>query len=74
MGSFAGVAKMLPGIGDQLDNSKIREVEIRLKRSKAMIQSMTKKERSDPELFIKDKSARSRTLRIARGSGNCGRL
>lgn len=70
MGNFAGVAKMLPGIGGQLDNSKIREVEARLKRSKAMIQSMTKKERENPELFISDKSARSRILRISRGSGN----
>ena len=70
MGNFAGVAKMLPGIGGQLDNSKIREVEARLKRSKAMIQSMTKKERENPDLFITDKSARSRVLRIARGSGN----
>ena len=70
MGNFAGVAKMLPGIGGQLDNSKIREVEARLKRSKAMIQSMTKKERENPELFIGDKTARSRILRITRGSGN----
>lgn len=70
MGNFAGVAKMLPGIGGQLDNNKIREVEARLKRSKAMIQSMTKKERENPDLFITDKSARSRVLRIARGSGN----
>ncbi len=70
MGNFAGVAKMLPGIGGQLDNSKIREVEARLKRSKAMIQSMTKKERENPELFIGDKTARSRILRVARGSGN----
>lgn len=70
MGNFAGVAKMLPGIGGQLDSSKIREVEARLKRSKAMIQSMTKKERENPEMFIGDKTARSRILRIARGSGN----
>jgi len=64
MGNFAGVAKMLPGIGGQLDSSKIREVESRLKRSKAMIQSMTQKERQDPELFIKDRTAKSRLLRI----------
>ena len=70
MGSFAGVAKMLPGVGGQLDNAKIREVEKRLKRSKAMIQSMTKKERNDPELFITDRMARSRIRRIAEGSGN----
>jgi signal recognition particle subunit SRP54 len=70
MGSFAGVAKMLPGIGGQLDNSKIREVEKRLKRSKAMIQSMTKVERAAPELFITDRMASSRIRRIAAGSGN----
>mmetsp|Transcript_5899 Transcript_5899/g.8667 ORF Transcript_5899/g.8667 Transcript_5899/m.8667 type:complete len:586 (-) Transcript_5899:22-1779(-) len=69
MGSFAGVAKMLPGVGGQLDNNKIREVEIRLKVSKAMIQSMTKKERLNPELFIKDRTARSRIMRITKGSG-----
>lgn len=70
MGNFAGVAKMLPGIGGQLDSSKIREVEARLKRSKAMIQSMTKKERENPDWFIGDKSARSRIMRMSRGSGN----
>lgn len=70
MGSMAGVAKMLPGMGGQLSNSQIREVETRLKRSNAMIKSMTKKERENPELFITDKSAKSRVLRIARGSGN----
>jgi len=70
MGNFAGVAKMLPGIGGQLGNSQIREVESRLKRSKAMIHSMTRYERENPDLFITDKTARSRILRIARGSGN----
>lgn len=70
MGSFAGVAKMLPGVGNSLNNSQIREVEARLKRSKAMIQSMTKKERENPELFIKDKTARSRIIRVTKGSGN----
>jgi signal recognition particle subunit SRP54 len=70
MGSFAGVAKMLPGVGNSLNNSQIKEVEARLKRSKAMIQSMTKKERENPDLFIKDKTARSRVMRITRGSGN----
>jgi signal recognition particle subunit SRP54 len=70
MGSFAGVAKMLPGVGSSLNNSQIKEVEARLKRSKAMIQSMTKKERENPDLFIKDKTARSRIMRITKGSGN----
>ena len=35
-----------------------------------MIQSMTKQERADPELFISDRMARSRITRIAAGSGN----
>lgn len=34
-----------------------------------MIQSMTKKECQSPELFIGDKTARARILRITRGSG-----
>ena len=70
MGNFAGVAKMLPGIGNQIDSNQIRGVEARLKRSKAMIQSMTKKEKENPELFITDRTARSRIRRIAAGSGN----
>ena len=69
MGSFAGVAKMMPGMGGMMDNSKMREVEIRMKKNEAMINSMTKKERANPELFIKDKTARSRVQRITRGSG-----
>ena len=44
----------------------MREVESRLKRSKALIQSMTKKEREDPELLISDKASRSRIMCITR--------
>jgi signal recognition particle subunit SRP54 len=56
MGSLAGVAKMLPGMGNALDTSRIKEVEARIRTSEAMIQSMTKKERADPDLLIKDKT------------------
>jgi len=69
MGSFAGVAKMIPGIGGQIDTSKFAEVEGRLKKNKAMISSMTKKERKTPELLIKDRSSQSRLRRITKGSG-----
>lgn len=69
MGSVAGIAKMMPGMGNQLNMNQIREVEIRLKRSKAMIDSMTKKERANPELLFKDPTARSRLIRITKGSG-----
>mmetsp|Transcript_43960 Transcript_43960/g.133928 ORF Transcript_43960/g.133928 Transcript_43960/m.133928 type:complete len:446 (-) Transcript_43960:248-1585(-) len=70
MGSFAGVAKMIPGMAGQIDNSKIREIEKRMKKNESMINSMTKKERSDPALLITDRTARSRLRRITQGSGN----
>ena len=69
MGSLAGVAKMLPGMGNALDTSRIKEVEARLKAGEAMIQSMTKKERAEPDILIKDKSARQRLQRITNGAG-----
>lgn len=70
MGSFAGVAKMIPGMAGQIDNSKIREIERRMKKNESMICSMTKKERANPELLITDRTARSRLRRITLGSGN----
>eukprot|EP00522_Entomoneis_paludosa_P011624 CAMPEP_0172456180 /NCGR_PEP_ID=MMETSP1065-20121228/14250_1 /TAXON_ID=265537 /ORGANISM="Amphiprora paludosa, Strain CCMP125" /LENGTH=588 /DNA_ID=CAMNT_0013208889 /DNA_START=198 /DNA_END=1964 /DNA_ORIENTATION=+ len=69
MGGMAGIAKMMPGIGGQLNMNQIREVEARLKKNKAMICSMTKKERQNPELLIKSPTARSRLIRITAGSG-----
>jgi signal recognition particle subunit SRP54 len=70
MGSVAGIAKLMPGVGNMIDNSRIREVEGRLKKNKAMICSMTKKERLNPDLLLTAPSARSRLQRISRGSGN----
>jgi len=69
MGNLAGVAKMMPGMAGQLSNKKMREVEKRLKLNEAMICSMTKKERADPELLITHPTARSRLVRITKGSG-----
>jgi signal recognition particle subunit SRP54 len=69
MGNMAGLAKMMPGLGGQINMNQIREVEARLKKNKAMIYSMTKKERANPDLLISDKSGRSRITRIAKGSG-----
>ena len=69
MGSIAGVAKMIPGMSGQIDNSQMRQVEQRLKANEAMIKSMTKKERANPDLLITDKTARSRLRRITMGSG-----
>lgn len=69
MGSLAGVAAMLPGMANSLDPNQMREVEGRLRKNEAMIRSMTKNERADPALLIKDATARSRLLRITKGSG-----
>jgi signal recognition particle subunit SRP54 len=69
MGSMAGVAKMLPGMGNMINDSQIKEVEARIKRSEAMICSMNKKERANPELLLTDRTARSRLMRITKGSG-----
>jgi len=69
MGSFAGVAKMIPGISGQVDMSQMKQVEARMKKSEAMICSMTKTERANPELLITDRTARSRIERITKGAG-----
>jgi len=70
MGSIGGVAKMLPGMGGMISDKQLKEVEVRLKRSKAMIQSMTKAERRNTDLLISDKTAASRLNRITKGAGN----
>jgi signal recognition particle subunit SRP54 len=70
MGSMAGIAKMMPGMGGgQISNSQIREAEARLKKNKALICSMTKQERANPDILIKSPTARSRIMRITKGSG-----
>ena len=69
MGSLAGVAKMMPGMAGQINDSQIRSAEQRLKKNEAMICSMTKQERRRPDLLISDSTARSRLQRIAKGSG-----
>ncbi|GKY95129.1 hypothetical protein MPSEU_000476800 [Mayamaea pseudoterrestris] len=69
MGSVAGLAKMMPGMGGQMNNQQLRDVEKRIKVNKSMICSMTKAERANPELLIKDRTARSRLMRISKGSG-----
>jgi signal recognition particle subunit SRP54 len=69
MGSVAGIAKLMPGMGGQLDNNQIRDVEARLKKNKSLICSMTKAERQNPDLLVKDATARSRLQRITKGAG-----
>lgn len=62
MGDLKGLLSMIPGVGSKLKNIDIDEKQIA--KNKAIIQSMTEKERSNPDLI---KS--SHRQRIAKGSG-----
>ncbi|KAH8048587.1 7S RNA binding protein [Aureococcus anophagefferens] len=72
MGSFGAVAKMMPGMGG-IDNDQIAAAEAKIKIQASLINSMTPKERGEPDLIIRDKSALARQKRIAAGSGRCAR-
>jgi signal recognition particle subunit SRP54 len=65
MGSLGGLLKMIPGMGKMTD-SQLKQGEDKLKQAEAMIQSMTKEERANPELLA---STPSRRRRIAKGCG-----
>jgi signal recognition particle subunit SRP54 len=67
MGSFAGVLKLIPGMGNKLSNSDIEKGESQLKITESMINSMTKEERTNPDLLAQSPSRRRR---IAKGSGH----
>jgi signal recognition particle subunit SRP54 len=69
MGNLGGVAKMMPGLSGQMNMNQMREVEARLKKNEAMIYSMNKKERANPDLLITHPTARTRIMRITKGSG-----
>ncbi|GMV95888.1 MAG: signal recognition particle protein [Phycisphaerae bacterium] len=62
MGSMKDLMKMIPGMSGQVDGMDIDETE--LERYEAIIQSMTPKERRNPDII-----EASRRRRIARGSG-----
>lgn len=68
MGSFGGVMKMLPGVG-QISAKKMAEAETKLKLADSLIKSMTRQERVEPELLFSGKTAKSRVTRIANGAG-----
>lgn len=57
--------KMLPGMG-KISDDQLKQGEVQLKRCEAMINSMTPKERRDPDLLA---SSPSRRRRVAGGSG-----
>jgi signal recognition particle subunit SRP54 len=65
MGSLGGIMKMIPGM-NKLSDDQLKQGETQLKRCESMINSMTVKERRDPDLLS---SSPSRRRRIASGSG-----
>jgi signal recognition particle subunit SRP54 len=62
MGGMKDMLKMLPGVGDKLDDLDLDEKS--LAKMEGIIHSMTKKERQDPDIIDS-----SRRRRIAAGSG-----
>ena len=66
MGSLGGLLKMIPGM-NKLSSGDIEKGEKELKRTEAMISSMTIEERKNPDLLAKSPSRRRR---IAQGSGH----
>ncbi|MEM9008106.1 MAG: signal recognition particle protein [Cyanobacteria bacterium P01_F01_bin.86] len=66
MGSLGGIMKLIPGMAGKISDDQLQQGETQLKRVEAMISSMTKQERSQPELLS---GSPSRRRRIAQGSG-----
>jgi signal recognition particle subunit SRP54 len=64
MGSITSLMGMIPGMGRALDQVDQQEVEGRIRRVEAIINSMTVQERANPKLLNA-----SRRIRIAKGSG-----
>lgn len=64
MGSFSGIMKMIPGLNSLAGQINDDDANKKLKKNKAIIQSMTKEERSNPDIL-----RASRKQRIAKGSG-----
>ncbi len=65
MGSLGGVLKLIPGM-NKLSGADLEKGESQLKTTECMINSMTKQERSEPELLAQSPSRRHR---VAQGSG-----
>ncbi len=65
MGSFSGVMKLIPGMS-KVGGDVLEKGETELKRSESIINSMTKQERTNPDLLARSPSRKSR---VAKGSG-----
>ena len=64
MGSLGGIMKMIPGM-NKLSDEQMRQGEVQLKRTEAMINSMTVEERRNPKLL----ASSPRRRRIGKGAG-----
>ncbi|MEW6222204.1 MAG: signal recognition particle protein Srp54 [Candidatus Hadarchaeota archaeon] len=64
MGPLKKVMQMIPGVGVSIPDEQMRVGEVKLKKFKVIMQSMTKKEMEDPKVINA-----SRVRRIAKGSG-----
>ena len=65
MGGAQDIMSMLPGLGGKFKNASVGEIdEKKMLRTKAIIQSMTKRERENPQILNY-----SRKMRVATGSG-----
>lgn len=64
MGSLRSIIGMIPGVGSKLKDADLDEGQVQLKKTEAMILSMTKAEKEKPSIINP-----SRKRRIASGSG-----
>ena len=64
MGGLQQIMQMMPGMGAQLKGVDLDDTEDSMKQIEAIIYSMTKKERSNPDIINP-----SRKIRIAKGAG-----
>lgn len=63
LGSMKGIMKFIPGM-PKVSDEQMEQAQIQLKKTKAVISSMTKEERIHPEIL-----KANRKIRIAKGSG-----
>ncbi|MCA8922751.1 MAG: signal recognition particle protein [Planctomycetes bacterium] len=68
MGPLKGLMKMIPGMGQIMKHAQVEMTGDELKPIEAIIQSMTRDERKNPEL-LSGRTGGSRRRRIAKGSG-----
>jgi len=64
MGGLYKILSMIPGLGANIPKEAVKELEFKVKKWRAIINSMTDEEKLNPDIIRK-----TRLIRIARGSG-----